>query len=107
MVCPVIIPDRSQRDLPPPVVLERDTHYTDNLSREEGLGGWLPRRPGLLEMYPRSSFAVLDRAGRNLQIEQEEAFSRCVLGWIDRIDKQDMSKTQYNCFKIRNANKKY
>lgn len=40
---------------------------------------------GLLESYPRASFVVLDKAGHNLQIEQEELFIRLVAEWMERI----------------------
>ncbi len=39
----------------------------------------------LLENYPRASFAVLDRAGHNLQIEQEELFQALVSEWLERM----------------------
>lgn len=40
----------------------------------------------LLEHYPRGTFAVLDRAGHNLQIEQSRAFTALVSEWLDRIE---------------------
>jgi pimeloyl-ACP methyl ester carboxylesterase len=40
----------------------------------------------ILENYPRSTFAVLDRAGHNLQIEQETLFNALVNGWLDRVE---------------------
>lgn len=39
----------------------------------------------LLEDYPHASFAILDRAGHNLQIEQEGLFSNLVSEWLDRV----------------------
>jgi pimeloyl-ACP methyl ester carboxylesterase len=39
----------------------------------------------LLENYPRASFVVLDKAGHNLQIEQEELFISLVKEWLERI----------------------
>lgn len=39
----------------------------------------------LLENYPRASYVVLDKAGHNLQIEQEELFIYHVLEWLQRI----------------------
>lgn len=39
----------------------------------------------ILEKYPRATFAVLDRAGHNLQIEQAELFNNLVNEWLDRI----------------------
>ena len=38
------------------------------------------------ENYPRSTFAVLDRAGHNLQIEQETLFNALVNEWLDRVE---------------------
>jgi pimeloyl-ACP methyl ester carboxylesterase len=39
----------------------------------------------ILDNYPRATFAVLDRAGHNLQIEQEELFNSLVMEWIARV----------------------
>ncbi|MDD7794233.1 alpha/beta fold hydrolase [Clostridium sp. 'White wine YQ'] len=36
----------------------------------------------ILDNYPRATFAVLDKAGHNLQIEQEELFSALVKEWL-------------------------
>ncbi len=41
----------------------------------------------ILEKYPRATFAVLDRAGHNLQIEQEELFNSLVSEWLERAHK--------------------
>ncbi|MFZ5968069.1 MAG: alpha/beta fold hydrolase [Bacillota bacterium] len=40
----------------------------------------------LLDRYPRAAFAVLDRAGHNLQIEQPEVFSCLVREWLYRVE---------------------
>jgi pimeloyl-ACP methyl ester carboxylesterase len=40
----------------------------------------------LLDHYPRASFVVLDKAGHNLQIEQEALFSSLVCEWMDRMN---------------------
>lgn len=40
----------------------------------------------ILENYPRATFAVLDRAAHNLQIEQSGLFSALVLEWLDRVE---------------------
>lgn len=40
----------------------------------------------LLEHYPRASFAVLDRAGHNLQIEQPQLFHTITGEWLDRLE---------------------
>lgn len=39
----------------------------------------------ILEQYPRASFAVLDRAGHNLQIEQSGLFTAMVKEWLHRV----------------------
>jgi hypothetical protein len=39
-----------------------------------------------LESYPRATFAVLDRAGYNLPIEQERLFAALVEEWLDRVE---------------------
>lgn len=40
----------------------------------------------ILDNYPRGTFAVLDRAGHNLQIEQVEIFNVLVGEWLDRVE---------------------
>jgi pimeloyl-ACP methyl ester carboxylesterase len=39
----------------------------------------------LLENYPRASFVILDKAGHNLQIEQDLLFNALVKEWLDRV----------------------
>ena len=41
---------------------------------------------GILENYPRATFAVLDQAGHNLPIEQEGLFTALVSEWLDRVE---------------------
>lgn len=40
----------------------------------------------ILENFPRASFAVLDRAGHNLPIEQAALFSVLIAEWLDRVE---------------------
>lgn len=40
----------------------------------------------LLPHYPRASYAVLDRAGHNLHIEQPAALDALVNEWLDRVE---------------------
>lgn len=40
----------------------------------------------ILENFPRATFAVLDKSGHNLQIEQEELFNSLVNEWLIRVD---------------------
>jgi pimeloyl-ACP methyl ester carboxylesterase len=39
----------------------------------------------ILENYPRATFAVLDRAGHNLHIEQMQLFDSLMSEWLDRV----------------------
>lgn len=39
----------------------------------------------IIEMYPRASFVLLDRAGHNLQIEQDVLFAETVKEWLNRV----------------------
>lgn len=39
----------------------------------------------LLDKYPRAALAILDRAGHNLQIEQQELFNSLINEWLLRI----------------------
>jgi pimeloyl-ACP methyl ester carboxylesterase len=40
----------------------------------------------ILENYPRATFAVLDRAGHALQMEQSNLFDALVHEWLDRVE---------------------
>lgn len=40
----------------------------------------------VLDNFPRATFAVLDMAGHNLQIEQEELFNSLVAEWLQRVE---------------------
>ena len=40
----------------------------------------------ILENYPRATFAVLDRAGHALQMEQDHLFDALVNEWLDRVE---------------------
>ena len=39
----------------------------------------------LIENFPRASFMILDKAGHNLQIEQDVLFTAMVKEWLDRV----------------------
>lgn len=43
----------------------------------------------ILDNYPRATFSVLDKAGHNLQIEQEELFSSLVNEWLERVNRSN------------------
>jgi pimeloyl-ACP methyl ester carboxylesterase len=55
------------------------------VGRQDGIVGYRDAWE-ILENYPRATFAVLDRAGHNLQIEQEELFNTFVGEWLDRVE---------------------
>jgi pimeloyl-ACP methyl ester carboxylesterase len=40
----------------------------------------------ILAHYPRATYAILDRAGHNLQIEQASLFDTLVGEWLDRVE---------------------
>ncbi|RBP04426.1 alpha/beta fold hydrolase [Rossellomorea aquimaris] len=40
----------------------------------------------LIEYYPRATFAVLDMAGHNVQIEQVDVFNSLVHNWLDKLE---------------------
>jgi pimeloyl-ACP methyl ester carboxylesterase len=40
----------------------------------------------IIELFPRGTFVVLDKAGHNLQIEQETLFNALVNEWLDRVE---------------------
>jgi pimeloyl-ACP methyl ester carboxylesterase len=40
----------------------------------------------IIEKYPRGTFAVLDRAGHSLPIEQESLFNALAGEWLDRVE---------------------
>ena len=42
----------------------------------------------LLDLYPRATFCVLDKAGHNLQIEQDRLFKKLVEEWLMRVKKE-------------------
>lgn len=41
---------------------------------------------GILENYPRGTFAILDRAGHGFELEQENLFRALVSEWLDRVE---------------------
>ncbi|MFX0059968.1 MAG: alpha/beta fold hydrolase [Candidatus Hodarchaeota archaeon] len=40
----------------------------------------------IIESYTRATFSVLDKAGHNLQIEQENLFNSLINEWLDRVE---------------------
>lgn len=43
----------------------------------------------ILDKFPRTTFAVVDKAGHNLQIEQKILFDSLVKDWLNRVEKND------------------
>jgi pimeloyl-ACP methyl ester carboxylesterase len=43
----------------------------------------------LLDQFPHATFAILDSAGHNLQIEQKDLFNSIINEWLNRIDKNN------------------
>ena len=52
--------------------------------RQDSAVGYADTYP-LLDHYPRATFAILDRAGHNLQIEQPALFEALMAEWLDRV----------------------
>jgi len=44
----------------------------------------------IIENYQRATFAILDKAGHSLQIEQEEIFNSLVVEWLKRVEEYDL-----------------
>lgn len=55
------------------------------LGRQDAIVGYKDAW-NMLDNYPRAAFAVLDRAGHNLQLEQEEIFNCLVKEWLTRVE---------------------
>ncbi|AHV95237.1 alpha/beta fold hydrolase [Paenibacillus sabinae] len=53
--------------------------------RQDAVTGYIDAF-SILNKYTRTSFAVLDRAGHNLQIEQPELFNALVQEWLNRVE---------------------
>jgi pimeloyl-ACP methyl ester carboxylesterase len=54
------------------------------MGRQDANVGYRDAWP-LLESFPRASFAVLDRAAHNLEIEQDALFEALIGEWLDRV----------------------
>jgi pimeloyl-ACP methyl ester carboxylesterase len=53
--------------------------------RQDGVAGYQDAWE-LLDLYPRATFAVLDRAGHGLALEQQTLFRALVGEWLDRVE---------------------
>jgi len=156
LLCPLIIPEHSKRNLPPKTVLVRDNALLSSLSREDAEefesmavvqsqeiwerynkeifsgvriadNNFLEKlrnegypfsfdldrlnnkfeKPtvfilgkqdtsvgykdawNILDNYPRGTFAVMDKAGHNLQLEQVGLFNSLVNEWLDRVEEEN------------------
>lgn len=68
---------------PPSIIFEKPTLIL--VGRQDSMVGYHDSWK-ILENYPRATLAVLDRAGHNLQIEQERLFNTLVDEWLDRVE---------------------
>ena len=68
------------------------------MGRQDGIVGYRDAFR-ILEQYPRASYAVLDRAGHNLQIEQERLFAALVEEWAFRIEEEEAREAGRNEFR--------
>jgi pimeloyl-ACP methyl ester carboxylesterase len=55
------------------------------LGRQDDVVGWRDALP-VADSYTRATIAVLDRAGHNLQIEQQRLFESLAAEWLDRVE---------------------
>jgi len=65
----------SRFDKPTLIVVGRQDHFVGYRD------SWM-----ILENYPRATFAVLDRAGHGLHIEQKTLFGALTSEWLDRVE---------------------
>ncbi|MDO7907499.1 alpha/beta hydrolase [Paenibacillus sp. JX-17] len=63
-------------------VFDKPTVFT--LGRQDAVVGYVDAFR-ILDHYPRATFAVLDRAGHNLQIEQAQLFESLICDWLERV----------------------
>lgn len=54
------------------------------MGRQDGVVGYRDQWQ-LIENFPRASFMILDKAGHNLQIEQDVLLNAMVKEWLDRV----------------------
>ncbi|HEX2993252.1 MAG TPA: alpha/beta fold hydrolase, partial [Anaerolineales bacterium] len=68
--------DRVEKPYPQPVLFV--------MGRQDSMVGYHDHWQ-LIENFPRASFVILDKAGHNLQIEQDILFGALVKEWLDRV----------------------
>jgi pimeloyl-ACP methyl ester carboxylesterase len=73
-------PDRLDRPFEKPSLLLA--------GRQDATVGWKDMLK-IVDNYPRGTFAVLDRAGHGLEVEQQTAFECLVNEWLDRVEEYD------------------
>ena len=80
--------DRIQRNWALSIEPESGPVYTGPTlivcGRQDSVTGYADQF-ALLPHYPRATFAVLDVAGHNLQLEQPELFGALVREWLQRL----------------------
>ena len=59
--------------------------------RQDGVVGYRDSLR-LLELYPRSTFAVLDRGGHDLPVDEQDVFEALVLDWLKRVNEWGIGK---------------
>jgi pimeloyl-ACP methyl ester carboxylesterase len=59
------------------------------MGRQDGVCGYCDAW-GIMEDYPRATFAVLDRAGHGLAVEQRCLFNALVGDWLERVEEYAM-----------------
>ncbi|HEY3274373.1 MAG TPA: alpha/beta hydrolase [Methanocella sp.] len=55
--------------------------------RQDATVGWADMLK-IVDNYPRGTFAVLDRAGHGLEVEQQTVFECLVNEWLDRVEEE-------------------
>ena len=68
--------DRIEKPYPQPTLMV--------MGRQDSVVGYRDHWQ-LIENYPRASFVILDKAGHNLQIEQDVLFGALVKEWLERV----------------------
>jgi pimeloyl-ACP methyl ester carboxylesterase len=75
----------------PSIIFEKPTLIL--VGRQDSMVGYHDSLK-ILENYPRATLAILDRAGHNLQIEQEPLFNALADEWLDRVEEQSTHASQ-------------
>ena len=63
------------------------------MGRQDSISGYRDAW-AILENYPRATFAVLDRAGHGLGVEQRSLLGVLVDEWLDRVEEATSRRIQ-------------